>query len=259
MVAAQLRRQIVTGKLKPGDRLHPENVLQTEFGISRATLREALRLLESESHIRIALGKNGGAQITSVDLRVAARQVGVYLQAERTTLQDLWLARTIIEPPTAALLAEQGGEAAFAALEANIRASREVAAQDPLRYADLSAEFSMLIACHCGNNTMRVLNTLIHDLIRRQHEDVTARTLDKSGVTRLREESIRSREKALVLMRDGRAADVEKFWKEHVERMRDLVLRAYKSPTTIDVLNEPVQKPRPISLKRRSSSLPTVP
>ena len=259
MVASLLRRQIVMGKLKPGDKLHPENVLQTEFGISRATLREALRLLESESLINIALGKNGGAQITAVDLRVASRQVGVYLQAERTTLQDLWFARTIIEPPTAALLAEQGGEAAFAALEVNIRAAREVAARDPLRYADLSAEFSMLIAYHCGNNTLRVLNTLIHDLIRRQHVDVTSRTLNKSSVTRLREESIRSREKALALMRAGRAADVEKLWKEHVERMRDLILRAYKSPTTINVLNEPIEKRKPISLKRPLSSLPTVP
>jgi GntR family transcriptional repressor for pyruvate dehydrogenase complex len=256
MVAAQFRRQIVTGKLKPGDKLHPENVLQVEFGISRATLREALRLLESESLITIALGKHGGAQVAAVDLRAAARQVGVYLQAERTTLQDLWFARTIIEPPTAALLAEHGGEAAFAALEANIRAAREVVQSDPLRYADLSAEFSMLIARHCGNNTLRVLNTLIHDLIRRQHEDVTSRTLAKSGVSRLREESIRSREKALELMRAGKAAAVEKFWKEHMEHMRDLVLRAYKTPTTIDVLSEPAEKPRTISLKRSSSILP---
>ena len=44
-VAAELRRQIVTGRLKPGDKLHPENVLQGEFSISRPTLREALRRL----------------------------------------------------------------------------------------------------------------------------------------------------------------------------------------------------------------------
>lgn len=257
VVAAQLRRQIVTGSLKPGDKLHPENVLQLEFEISRPTLREALRLLESESLITITRGKHGGARVTAIDLRSAVRQVGVFLQAERTTLQDLWFARTIIEPPTAALLAERGGEAAFAALEANIGAASEVAERDPFRYADLSAEFSMLIARHCGNNTLRLLNTLIHDLIKRQHEDVTARSLAKAGVARLRKESIRSRERALELMRAGKAAAVEKFWKEHLEHMRDLVLRAYKTPTTIDVLNEPIENPRLVSLKRASSSLPT--
>jgi len=250
LVATELRRQIVTGQLKLGDKLHPENILQAEFQISRPTLREALRLLESESLITITRGKHGGARVISIDLRAAARQVGVFLQTERTTLQDVWIARTIIEPPAVGLLAMRGGAAAFSELEANIAAAREVAERDPLRYADLSADFSMLIARHCGNNTLHVLVALIYDIIRRQHEDVTARTLMKAGVNKLRQGSIRSREKALELMRAGDAAAAEKFWKEHLEHMRDLVLRAYKSPTTIDVLNEPVEKPRQFSVKR---------
>src|SRR5882672_227305 len=107
MVAAELRRQIITGQLKPGDKLHPENVLQEEFAISRPTLREALRLLESESLITISRGKHGGARVSSIDLGAAARQVAVYLQIEGATLQDVWLARTIIEPPAVGLLAER--------------------------------------------------------------------------------------------------------------------------------------------------------
>ncbi|HSW18032.1 MAG TPA: GntR family transcriptional regulator, partial [Ramlibacter sp.] len=119
-VAAELRRQIVTGQLKPGDKLHPENVLQGAFAISRPTLREALRLLESESLITISRGKHGGARVSSVDLSAASRQVGVYLQLGGTTLQDVWLARTVIEPPAAALLAAQRNAEAFEELEANI-------------------------------------------------------------------------------------------------------------------------------------------
>jgi DNA-binding FadR family transcriptional regulator len=45
-VAAELRRVIVTGDLRPGDRLATERELQAQFDISRPTLREALRLLE---------------------------------------------------------------------------------------------------------------------------------------------------------------------------------------------------------------------
>src|SRR4029450_10781895 len=82
VVAAELRRQIVTGRLKPGDKLHPENVLTAEFEISRPTLREALRLLESESLITISRGKHGGARVSSIDLGSAARQVGVFLQLQ---------------------------------------------------------------------------------------------------------------------------------------------------------------------------------
>src|ERR1700709_1951474 len=75
IVAAELRRQIVTGRLKPGDKLHPENILQVEFAISRPTLREALRMLEAESLITIIRGKHGGARVTSIDLGAIASQV----------------------------------------------------------------------------------------------------------------------------------------------------------------------------------------
>lgn len=252
IVAAELRRQIVTGRLKPGDKLHPENVLTTEFGISRPTLREALRLLESESLITISRGKHGGARVSSIDLSAASRQVGVFLQLEGTTLQDVWLARTLIEPPAAALLATRRDPVAFAALEANIEAAREAAAQHELiRYADLSAEFSLLITKHCGSTTIHLLASLIYDIIRRQHEHVTERTSSKVSVDKLRQESIASRVKALALMRKGTPAAVERFWRAHLEHMRDLVMAAYKGPMTIDVLNEPAGKQRPIGNVKR--------
>jgi DNA-binding FadR family transcriptional regulator len=184
-------------------------------------------MLESESLITISRGKHGGARVIAIDLGAAARQVGVYLQIEGATLQDVWLARTIIEPPAVGLLAERRDPMAFAVLEGNIAAAREVAQRDPIRYADLSAEFSMLITRHCGNKTIHLLASLIHDIIRRQHKDVTARTLSKAGVDKLRQGSIRSRERALELMRSGLPTDAESFWRAHLEHMRDLVLAAY--------------------------------
>ena len=253
MVAAELRRQIVTGRLKPGDKLHPENVLQTEFAISRPTLREALRILESESLITISRGKHGGARVIAIDLGAAARQVGVFLQIAGTTLQDVWLARTILEPPAAGLLAALRNPAAFAELEANIAAAREASRGDLIRYADLSAEFSMLITRHCGNKTIYLLASLLHDIIRRQHENVTERTLEKASVDKLRQNSIREREKAVALMRSGTPAAVESFWRTHLEHMRELVMAAYKGPATIDVLNEQIGKQRPVGKVKRQA------
>jgi GntR family transcriptional repressor for pyruvate dehydrogenase complex len=165
----------------------------------------------------------------------------------------VWLARTIIEPPAVGLLAARRSSAAFAELEANIAAEREAAQHDLIRYADLSVEFSMLIARHCGNKTLHLLAALIHDIIRRQHEHVTLRTMSKRHVDKLREDSIRSREEALELMRSGAPAAAESFWRAHLEHIRDLVLAAYKAPMTIDVLNEPVGKLRPVgNVKRRA-------
>jgi GntR family transcriptional repressor for pyruvate dehydrogenase complex len=238
IVATELRRQIVAGQMKPGDKLQPESVLQVEFSVSRPTLREALRLLESESLITISRGKYGGARVSSVDLKNICSQVGVFLQIERTTLQDVWLARTVIEPPAAGLLALSGDTAVFDRLDANIAEAREASNRDLMRYADLSAEFSFIIMQHCGNNTLRLLGSLIFDIIRKQHEHITERTLSKASVDTLRQDSIRNREEAVQLMRNGNVAVVERFWHVHLERMGGLVLSAYKEPTTIEVLNE---------------------
>ncbi len=254
-VAAELRHQIVTGRLKPGDKLHPESVLQTEFAISRPTMREALRLLESESLIVISRGKHGGARVSTIDLGAVSRQVGVFLQVEGTTLQDVWQARTIIEPPAAGLLAAQRNPAVLAELEANIAQAKEAASSDLIRYADLSAEFSLLITRHCGNKTIHLLASLIYDIIRRQHEHVTERTRAKASVDQLRQKSIRSREQAVALMRSGSTLAAETFWREHLQQMRDLVLAAYDGPVTIDVLSEPARKPRAVGKVRRPQAV----
>lgn len=257
MVASELRRHIVTGRLKPGDKLHPESVLQNEFAISRPTMREALRLLEAESLITIKRGKHGGARVTAIDLGAVASQVGVFLQLAGTTLEDVWLARTVIEPPAVGLLAMSRDPVALAALEANIAEAQVAAREDLIRYADLSAEFSMLITRHCGNKTIDLLASLIYDIIRRQHENVTERTMAHASVGKLREESLRDRERAVALIRTGTPATAEAFWRSHLEHMRDLVLKAYRSPVTIDVLSEPIGRPRPMRRVLRPARRPT--
>jgi len=239
VVATALRRQIVGGQMKAGEKLMPESVLQAQFSVARPTLREALRLLESESLITISRGKYGGARVSSVDLNNISSQVGVFLQIKRTTLKDVWLARTVIEPPAARLLALSGETAVFDLLDANIVEAREASKRDLMRYADLSAGFSGIILQHCGNNTLSLLGSLIFDIIRKQHEHITERTLSKARVDTLRQDSIRNREEAVQLMRLGDGAAVERFWHVHLERMRDLVLSAYETPATIDVLDEP--------------------
>lgn len=250
-VAAELRHQIVSGRLKPGDRLQPESALREQFAVSRPTMREALRLLESESLISISRGKHGGASVSTIDLGSVARQVGSFLQIEGTTLPDVWFARTVIEPPAAGLLAMHRDPAVLEVLEANIAEAREAAQTDLIRYADLSAEFSLLITRHCGNKTLHLLASLIFDIIRRQHEHVTERTRDRTSVGRLRQESLRTREEAVQLIRLGKVAEVERFWRLHLEHMRDLVLAAYDGPETIDILNRAPGKPMAVSKVKR--------
>src|SRR6185437_1079062 len=60
-VAGVLHGRVVAGELEPGSRLPTEAMLATEFGVSRATVREALRQLDAQSLIRTSKGATGGS------------------------------------------------------------------------------------------------------------------------------------------------------------------------------------------------------
>ena len=64
LVAGDLRRRILRGELVENDALPSESALMQRFGVSRPTLREAFRVLESESLISVRRGAHGGARCT---------------------------------------------------------------------------------------------------------------------------------------------------------------------------------------------------
>lgn len=105
LVAMDLRRRIIGGALQDGDELPREAALLEEFGVSRPSLREALRILETEGLIRIRRGKVGGAIVQRPTEESTAYHVGLTLQSRGATLSDLAQARAVLEPACAGLAA----------------------------------------------------------------------------------------------------------------------------------------------------------
>jgi DNA-binding FadR family transcriptional regulator len=103
LISESLRRQIVQGELNEGDALPSETALMEQFGVSRPTLREAFRVLESEALIEIRRGAHGGARVKGPDSTVAARYVGFILEHAGATLRDVFDARSLIESECAGL------------------------------------------------------------------------------------------------------------------------------------------------------------
>src|SRR5215207_11088599 len=101
IIVERLRRQIVRGELAEGETLPSEQELQARFGVSRPTLREAFRVLESESLITVRRGAHGGARVSAPDSDVAARYAGLILEYRGATLGDIYRAAALIEPPCA--------------------------------------------------------------------------------------------------------------------------------------------------------------
>ena len=105
VVAARLRRRIVSGDLEHGGSLPNESELMRHFEVSRPTVREALRILESESLIAVKRGANGGAKVQRPDVSVTARHAALWLRTQQTPLADVFEARCVIEPAAVGLLA----------------------------------------------------------------------------------------------------------------------------------------------------------
>jgi hypothetical protein len=113
---------------------------------------------------------------------------------------------------------------------------------DPLKFGELTNEFSLILTSHCGNKTIHIFAQLIQDIVARQHVEITVKTYSLQGVDRMRELNIRAREKLVQLIRDGNASEAEVFWKNHLKRSAEVVFSAYRAQMPIDVLQVPTAK-----------------
>ena len=122
-IAAQVREMIATGKIKPGDRLPSERDLSGRLGVSRNTLREALRALENAGIVEMRKGATGGAFVLhgNSDVIVGGMRYLYHLGAitpQQFTEARMWLSDVVVR-----VASERATEEDFAALEANIDAS----------------------------------------------------------------------------------------------------------------------------------------
>jgi GntR family transcriptional regulator, transcriptional repressor for pyruvate dehydrogenase complex len=109
VLAQTLRDQILSGQLLPGQRLPTEPELSEHYGVSRSTVREALRVLSSQDMIRTTRGVSGGSFVA----HPRAEQISTYLEAslglltvnDAITVDSLLEVRDLVEGPAAELAA----------------------------------------------------------------------------------------------------------------------------------------------------------
>ena len=238
-IANLLRREIVTGALQTGEMLLPERVLQEQFNVSRPTLREAMRLLESESLITISRGQHGGARVRKLDTGVTARQVGMYLQMEGTTLADVMQARSFLEPPAAGLIATNRSLAVIEQLRDSLEKARKSYQDGDTRaLTEEQSNFSEILTSQSSNNTLALLAKLLHAIVRRQMMGLTMQSSSRDGALKMHWKGLRAREKLVAFIEKGEAEEAEKYWRHHVESAAKVVVGSYKGQMPIDVLQE---------------------
>ena len=97
-IIAQIRDIILVGELKPGDKLGSEKELIAQFGVSKGTLREALRVLEAMGLVEIRKGLSGGVFIAEVDMKTTIHSIINFLHFKAVSIKDITMLRYIVEP-----------------------------------------------------------------------------------------------------------------------------------------------------------------
>jgi DNA-binding FadR family transcriptional regulator len=196
-VAAELRGQIVSGERPLGDRLPNETALAKEFGVSRATIREALRALTAQDLIRTAKGAGGGSYVQVPSVRhisdVLHSSINLLTAAHHVSVEELLEARELLEVPAARLAAERRANDDVTRLRQCIHDSGPTV-DATVEFAH-NTDFHALVLATSGNTLLAIaaqpvfnvlmtgftrssLGTRFHQAVRRQHRDI-ADAIDK--------------------------------------------------------------------------------
>ncbi|BDH11231.1 FadR/GntR family transcriptional regulator [Streptomyces hygroscopicus] len=147
----KIKGMIVSGALRPGDRLPKESELAAELGLSRNSLREAVRAL---SLIRILDVRQGdGTYVTSLDPQLLLEAMSFVVDFHRDdTVLEFLAVRRILEPAATAMAAGRIGLAELDSLEAQLNALGPSPSVEDLVAGDL--EFHRGIVAASGNSVL---------------------------------------------------------------------------------------------------------
>jgi GntR family transcriptional repressor for pyruvate dehydrogenase complex len=150
IVADELRRQIIDGELTDGDLLPRQELL-----VSLVSLREALRILETEGLVSVRRGNRGGAVVHAPAKASAAYMLGLLLQSDTVPLADLGTALQELEPMCATLAARRAdrGETLIPKLK-EINHSMAEHIEDGAKFTEIGGQFHDEVVRGCGNHTM---------------------------------------------------------------------------------------------------------
>jgi len=233
LVADHIRKLIIRGELKPGDRLEPEARLIERFATSRATIREAVLMLEAEQFLVVQRGSRQGARVCLPSPDNPARHAGFVLQAEGATIGDIYHVRAAVEPYAVWLLARQRSPEVVARLRAELdvaeslqQAGREIEMQEAL------AQFHLTLVDLTGSASLKLMSAMIRDIIARHRERVF-------GVAQPHDAcwGLKSFWKLVNLIERGEAQRAEAHWRLHIQTTVEGWIRDGGDESVVDLLD----------------------
>lgn len=209
LVADHLRGEIVSGVRSIGSTLPVERELIEAYGVSRPTLREALRILETEGLLKVTRGVTGGATVIGPSLTLATHAVGMILQAKGTHLVDVQVARSIIEPPAVRMLAANRSEDDLRVLREVLDVERAMLSGSEFPFAAM--QFHETLMARCGNDTINVFSQILHEI----HQGAAIMFSSVGNVKGSWRRTLNAHEVLLQLIEDRHGVAAESHWREY--------------------------------------------
>jgi DNA-binding FadR family transcriptional regulator len=163
-IVAQIERAIFGGQVSPGDRLQSERELAEQFGVSRITVRDALRILEARGLIRVKVGASGGAFVSEANVDRVAESLSTMIRLKRMTLSELAEARKVVESATVVLAAQRATASDLTLLQETVERGHEVErALDS--HLNVSMDFHVALARAADNEVLFATVRAYHELL----------------------------------------------------------------------------------------------
>jgi GntR family transcriptional repressor for pyruvate dehydrogenase complex len=218
-VADAIRAYMQSEGLRPGDRLGREEDLARQFGVSRPTLREALRLLSSSHLVRASKGPGGGIFIAATLEegigRTVSASVASMLQSHSITMDELLETRMLFEVPLVGLAAQRATEADVARLYALIEEG-ESRPDDAELVGSVDERLHRAISEIAGNRLAAAFNAWVVEVLQPPLRELVAPAVVEAVIVEQHRDIVRGIEK-------GDPAAAERALREHLVYVRDLV------------------------------------
>jgi DNA-binding FadR family transcriptional regulator len=153
LVAEAIERQILSGRMRPGEPIGTEAQLVKQFGVNRSTVREGIRLLEHDGLVRRDANRRLAVGLPHYD-RLATRSTRALILSE-VTFRELYEAAMVLQIATIEGAAERATPAMMVAMEKNITHTAQVLG-DPAAVAELDTEFHALIGKASANRVLQL-------------------------------------------------------------------------------------------------------
>ena len=213
-VAVRIRRLIADGHLKPGDKLLPERELASMLGVSRTSVRDAIRTLEVAGLLEPRQGE--GTIVRELSTKNLVAPLASALLTRRDLLADLLAVRKMLEPPIARAAARHATPDEIRQMEAILSRQAAKVEAGGLAIDEDSAFHDMISRASRNQIVLRILDVLM-DLLREGRE----RSLQVKGRP---QRSLRGHRQILEAIRrhDGDAA--ERAMLNHLEQIEEMLL-----------------------------------